>query len=89
MSAQGSQPLDWEGFAGVVASVVGTERGPVRRETRLIGDLGMDSLDLTELIAALAEETGSPALADGLEQKDWLTATAGDLLDMANRPRVG
>jgi acyl carrier protein len=78
-----SQPLaapleDLDGFITVVAEVSERDATAIVAESRLIDDLGMDSLALTELVLVCIESFGVDELADNLE-RDWELVTVGDL----------
>lgn len=76
----------WEDFAAVVAAIAEIDAAAIQRDSRLIGDLGLDSLALVELVVTLVERYEMVRLVDELEQRDWTTTTVGQLFDEAHRP---
>ena len=71
----------WEEFSAAVASVADVADGSVERSSRLTGDLGMDSLALTELVVMLIVDMGMNTVADSLEERSWDDVTVGQLYD--------
>jgi acyl carrier protein len=55
----------------------------VTNTTRLVDDLGMDSLDLAELFAMIQQETGLRAGAQSLSEFDTVDALAESVLTAA------
>ena len=74
-------PPSWDAFANEVARLASATTGVVSRSSRLIEDLGLDSLGLTELVAYLVDRHGATKLAADLELRRWENTTAGDLFD--------
>ena len=72
--------LTWDQFAAIVAEVV-AEDEPLERSTSLMGDLGVDSLQLVELVVVLIDGCGMDRMADELPDRDWSTITIGELYD--------
>jgi acyl carrier protein len=69
----------WEGFAAAVASVAQVRAEDIARSTRLVEDLGLDSLALTEVVVLLIVELDMDTVSDDLERRDWADVTVGDL----------
>jgi acyl carrier protein len=69
---------DLDGFITIVAEVSERDATGIAVGSRLIDDLGMDSLALTELVLVCIESFGVDELADSLE-RDWEAVTVGDL----------
>lgn len=74
------EELDWHRFRERVAEIAGVPGSELRRETRLVGDLGMDSVALVEL-AALLEELGAGGATEELERTGWEAAELGAIHD--------
>jgi acyl carrier protein len=82
VSAQPQAPKrSWDDFAATVAGIARVPVEGVRRDTRLVGDLGLDSLALTEVIVALIVDFDMEALSTELEERDWGAVTIGSLYD--------
>jgi acyl carrier protein len=71
----------WERFAEGIATMHGIDLTTVTRATYLVGDLGLDSLALTELVVMLIEDFGMDSLSLELDGRQWTDATVGDLYD--------
>ena len=69
----------WREFQHDLAAAGGVAPDAVLAESTLVGDLGLDSLALTEVVALLAVEYGVDTLSDGLDERAWEALTAGDL----------
>jgi acyl carrier protein len=57
--------------------------GLLQREHRLISDLGMDSMDIAELVAVLEEQLGDDPFAEAASIAD--VRTIGDLIEIYGR----
>lgn len=73
--------MTWEGFAEVVAECAGVAPGEVRRETRLVEDLNLDSLELAEILVELFVDHGLEGLPEDLQESTWNEVTAGELYE--------
>jgi acyl carrier protein len=71
----------WEHFAREVAAVARVPAGDLDPSARLIEDLGLDSLALTEVAVLMITEFGMASVADDLERRDWSGVTVGELYD--------
>ena len=69
--------LEQQGVVGAGAEVVAAVDG----DTRLIEDLGLDSLSLTELVVILIERHDMYSLSKTLEERSWEHVTARALYD--------
>ena len=74
-----------------VATIARTADIPAERlaaQTRLVPDLGLDSLALTEVVVTLVAEYDMATLADDVDDRDWNEMTAQDLYDeyLSGRP---
>ncbi|HET8540955.1 MAG TPA: AMP-binding protein, partial [Anaeromyxobacter sp.] len=65
-AAQGREGDAW--LLDLLAEVSRRPRGEITHETKLLGDLGFDSLMITELTAALEEAGVPPSAADHLQE---------------------
>ena len=88
MSVQVSDE-EWQGLVARVAEVAGVEPSTVTAETRLIEDLGLDSLALTELLVAVISEHYLDDVAAELAERRWEGTTVAELCDDVYRPRLG
>jgi acyl carrier protein len=71
-------PISYEQIAVEIASIAGVPATDILRDSRLIEDIGLDSLGLHELIVVLGEHGVSvPVDLDG---DGWQNATVEDLL---------
>jgi acyl carrier protein len=71
--------LRWAEFTAAIAEVARVPADAIAPGTRLIGDLGLDSLALAELVVLLLTEIGVPSLEDELAGREWEQATVGEL----------
>lgn len=71
--------LSREAFTGLVAKTLNTPRGALEPGTRLIEDLGVDSLALAELLVVMITELRMEQLAEDLAEREWTNVTLGDL----------
>jgi acyl carrier protein len=71
----------WEAFAAKVAEVADVRPDEVGRETRLVDDLGVDSLALAELVVLLLVDYGLEDLSESLQDSDWGELKVGALYD--------
>ena len=80
--------VEWENFTGVVEEVSGIPSSEIRRESRLVEDLNLDSLELAQVLVALLVDYQLEGLPDRLQQTDWKRVTVGELFDacLAARP---
>jgi acyl carrier protein len=74
-------PEDWGTFASYVAEIAGVEPSGVRREMRLVDDLNLDSLGVTELVVLLLADFELEGLSQRLVNADWTVVTVGDIYD--------
>ena len=73
--------ISWESLRSQVALIAQVPASDIDRNTRLVADLGLDSLAVTEVAVVLMEEFGTDALAEGLDEIEWETLTVGRLFD--------
>ena len=73
--------MSWEQFAAEVAGLADCQADAVDGDTRLIEDLGLDSLSLTELVVILIERHDMYSLSKTLEERSWEHVTARALYD--------
>jgi hypothetical protein len=71
----------WPEFARQLAELSGVPPDEIRRETRLVADLALDSLALAELVMSLIERYAPASMVRDLEDHDWGRMTAGTLFD--------
>jgi acyl carrier protein len=79
MSPAEAQLSAWERFAAGIASVVGLEPEQVTQSSRIVEDLGFDSLALLELAVLLIDEYGMERLSEQLAERNWENTSAGEL----------
>jgi acyl carrier protein len=72
---------EWDRFAAAVAEAARVDPAAIEPHTRLLEDLGLDSLSLTEVVVALMVDFEMQALSEELEQRDWNGVTVGELYD--------
>jgi acyl carrier protein len=85
MSGEGSRDAGWQSFAASVAQVAGLPAERVEPGTKVIEDLGLDSLALTELVVLLIDEYDMASLYKSLETRSWADTTVAQLFDEAVR----
>jgi hypothetical protein len=73
--------VTWEEFATQLAELVERPPDEVLPTTRVIEDLGLDSLALAELVLILVEKYEMGGLSKTLEERVWENVTAGALYD--------
>lgn len=73
----------WERFAAEIARIAEVPPTDVDADTRIIEDLGYDSLALAELALVLIDDFDMEALAESLADKSWYGVTAGQLYEQA------
>ena len=84
-------PVDWQQFIGDIATVAEVGAGSIDGKTRLLEDLALDSLALTELVVLLADRYGLDTLLSGLEDRGWANVSVRSLYDelFRGRPQPG
>jgi len=80
MSSHSKPAPGWEQFRDKVAAIAEVAPAQVTESTRVVEDLGLDSLALTELVVMLIDDYGMTSLYAGLETKSWQDTAAGELL---------
>lgn len=65
--------VSWERFSADLTELAGS---PVQPETRIIEDLGLDSLALFELVVMLIDDYGSKSFEERLPDLVWKELTA-------------
>ena len=73
--------ITFDAFAAEVAAVAEIPSETIGEETRLIGDLNLDSLALTELVVMLIEKFDMSELGSGLDDRAWSKVTVRNLYD--------
>jgi acyl carrier protein len=73
--------INWEDFTGEVASIAGVPSDRIHAETRILEDLGLDSLALAELAVVLVEKYDMWSVSKQLETRTWADVTVRDLFD--------
>jgi acyl carrier protein len=80
----------WRQLADMVAELSAVPLAEITPESRLIEDLGLDSLALAELVVVLLEHHhGAATLADRLEDRSWEGVSLGMLIEAGRRPPGG
>ena len=74
-------PLDWPAFADRVASHASPVQAEITRESRVVRDLGLDSLALAELIVTCVDELGMTLTLGSLGDVAWSEVSIGELHD--------
>jgi acyl carrier protein len=77
--------VEWAEFAAAIAEVAHAPAETIAPGTRLIGDLGLDSLALAEVIVLLLTELDVPSLDGDLSGREWEQVTAGELFEEYRR----
>jgi acyl carrier protein len=77
----GGRGASWEDFAAQVAELVEWPPDKLLPTTRVIEDLGLDSLSLAELVVILVERYDMNGLSQTLEERVWENLTVGALYD--------
>lgn len=77
----------WAALTDGVAAIAQVPADALAPETRIVGDLNLDSLALTELAVLLVVEFGvdDAVLAD---DRDWSAVTLGELHAHVSRPEA-
>ncbi len=75
----------WEDFAASIALVGLVPLDAVTREARLVEDLGLDSLALTEVVVTLMTQYDLGSRAD-LQSREWSGVTVGALYEQCVAP---
>jgi hypothetical protein len=79
MSAPIESEAEWHEFVDPLAEIFPGSRGELKPESRLIEDLGVDSLALAELIIILVEKYDPASLSRRLDDRVWEEVTLGML----------
>jgi acyl carrier protein len=69
----------WAALTDGIAGIARIDAASLRPQTRLVEDLGLDSLALTEVIVLLLVDFGLDDPAGELEERDWAGVTIGDV----------
>jgi acyl carrier protein len=75
---------DWGLFVGHLAEVADVAPDAIERETRLVDDLNLDSLGLTEAVVVLLADLEFEELPEPLVSADWSRLTVGDVYDQCH-----
>lgn len=70
---------DWVGFVSAIADVAGIDADRIRAETRLVEDLGLDSLALTEVVTLLLVDYEVESVPERFQDFGWEGVTAADV----------
>jgi acyl carrier protein len=81
MSAAPGQDPSWEEFKATIASATGLAPDALDRDRQLVEDLGLDSLQVAEVLVVLIEDYGLRDLLGELETRVWRDITVGQLYD--------
>ncbi|MBI23670.1 MAG: acyl carrier protein [Roseibacillus sp.] len=71
-----------EKVRGIIVEQLGVNADQVTRESKMIEDLGADSLDAVELVMAVEEEFGIEVPDDQAEK----LVAVGDIIDYVDKP---
>lgn len=69
----------WIEFAAAVGEITDRDPSELTPEMLIIGDLGLDSFGLSELIVSLIVDFGFDELSDHLDARNWDLVTLGEL----------
>lgn len=83
---RGGKTMNWPDLTREVARFADVPADSIERDTRLIEDLGLDSLALTELLVTLIEAHDLDSLAEELVQRSWENVSAGELYELYCAP---
>ena len=81
----GEVKLRWEQFASAIAEAGEVSVETITPESRLLEDLGLDSLALSEVVVLLMVDFGMSALEKELASREWERVTVGELFDEYQR----
>jgi acyl carrier protein len=81
MAATADPKPSFEQFVDELVAVAQVSREEVSRDSRLVEDLGLDSLALLEVLALVDDNYGADTAIDELETRGWAGVTAGELFD--------
>jgi acyl carrier protein len=81
--------LEWDEFAARVAEATGVDAARVRPETRLVEDLELDSLAITEVVVVLLVDFQLDGLSERLQRSGWQDITAGDVYEELRNGKRG
>lgn len=73
--------LGWEQFAAAIAEAAQVPVEKITPTSRLLEDLGLDSLALSELIVLLIVELEMTKLESELASREWDRVTVGELFE--------
>ena len=79
----------WEEFRARLAELAGVPVGDVTPGSRLVEDLGLDSLGVTEVAVLLLVDYELEGLSDELQRSGWEGVTAGDVYEECRGGRRG
>ena len=74
--------MEFETLQKIIAEVLDVEEDEITMDTRLLEDLGTDSLDAVEIITGIEDELGITVPQEELESKSL--ATVGDVYELIN-----
>ena len=73
--------MTWDELVNTTAEIAEGSSRAIAHDTRLIADLGLDSLAVTELVVVLIDEYGIETLSRDLDAIEWETLTVGALFE--------
>jgi Phosphopantetheine attachment site len=79
----------WEEFRARLSELTGVPLEDVTPAARLVEDLGLDSLGITEVAVLLLVDYELDGLSDGLQRSGWDGVTAGDVYEECRGGRRG
>ena len=74
--------MEFEKLKDIIVDVMGCNPDEITMDTRLLEDLGADSLDAVEIIMGIEDELGITVPQEELESKNL--ATVGDVYELIN-----
>lgn len=80
--------LGWPEFAAHISEAANVPVESIEPGTRLLEDLGLDSLALVEVIVTLLVDLDMTSLQSDLAKREWLHVTVGELFAEYERGRA-
>lgn len=80
-----TRKLEWSSFATAIAQTAGVPAERIEPGTRLLEDLGLDSLALSEVIVLLLVDFEMFSLEQELSKREWRHVTVGELFQEYQR----
>lgn len=75
------EKLGWDEFAAAIGGAANIAGSAIDRRSRLLEDLGLDSLALAEVVVLLLVDFNMTRLGVELGKRNWTLVTVGELYD--------